>query len=635
MNKKHGSHFKTYFVMYLIGLGIYLLTLLVDPFNLVNINHTLLIVIYYLVLFLSGVHVIGEGIYDTIYDTIKKKRFYPNVHLLMTLAAIGAIIIGHYHEAVILILIFAGAHFLEDIIQNRSKAEIEKLINLNPPSARLIKSDGSIEIVDSSELKIDDLVMILNGDEVPSDGIIIEGETELNEANITGEAIPVYKKIGDQVYGSTINESNRIKVRINKNSDETVVAKIVELVSQTQDNITPTAKLIKKIEPIYVTVALIFAPIFYLLGNFVLNWGHDEAFYRTMVYLIGVSPCALAVTDIPATLSALSSLAKRGVLFKGGSYLASLNDVKKIAFDKTGTLTSGIPVVTDVIYLEENKLYDDLVYSMEKGSNHPLAVAIINKFEKSKDLSLEVENLIGVGVKAKYQNNEYKIAKPSYFDNISDDIINQTNKLQNEGKTVTYFSENNNIKIIIAFVDELKETSIDAIKYFNENNIETIMVTGDATNTANSVAKKLNINKVYANVLPQEKSKIVTELKTNNNIVTFVGDGINDAPALANANLGIAMNSGTDLAVEVADGILMRNNLLDLAYTHKVSKKLRKVVIQNIFFALFVVLFLVVTNLFTNLNMPLAVLIHEGSTVVVILSGLRLLRPIKTKINKY
>ena len=439
--------------------------------------------------------------------------------------------------------------------------------------------------------------MILNGDEVPSDGIIIEGETELNEANITGEAIPVYKKIGDQVYGSTINESNRIKVRINKNSDETVVAKIVELVSQTQDNITPTAKLIKKIEPIYVTVALIFAPIFYLLGNFVLNWGHDEAFYRTMVYLIGVSPCALAVTDIPATLSALSSLAKRGVLFKGGSYLASLNDVKKIAFDKTGTLTSGIPVVTDVIYLEENKLYDDLVYSMEKGSNHPLAVAIINKFEKSKDLSLEVENLIGVGVKAKYQNNEYKIAKPSYFDNISDDIINQTNKLQNEGKTVTYFSENNNIKIIIAFVDELKETSIDAIKYFNENNIETIMVTGDATNTANSVAKKLNINKVYANVLPQEKSKIVTELKTNNNIVTFVGDGINDAPALANANLGIAMNSGTDLAVEVADGILMRNNLLDLAYTHKVSKKLRKVVIQNIFFTLFVVLFLVVTNL--------------------------------------
>lgn len=634
MKNNHCNHFKKYFLMYLIGLVIYLFTLLVEPLNLIEINNILLIAIYYLVLFLSGIHVVGEGILDTIKDSINKKKFHPNVHLLMTLAAIGAIIIGHYHEAVILILIFAGAHFLEDIIQNRSKAEIEKLLNLNPSNARLINEDGSIEIIPAKDLKIGDLVSVLNGDEIPSDGIIVEGETELNEANITGEAMPVYKKVGDLVYGSTINESKRIIVKVNKNSDETVVAKIIELVGQTQTNITPTAKLIKKIEPIYVTIALLFAPIFYLIGNYLFNWGHDESFYRTMVYLIGVSPCALAVTDIPATLSALSSLAKRGVLFKGGSYLSSLNDVSTIAFDKTGTLTSGIPVVTDVIEMaNENSLYNNLIYSMEKGSNHPLAVALLKHFNQSKDLSLDVENLIGVGVKTTYNGKEYKIAKPSYFKNVNKEILNHTKNLQNEGKTVTYFSENNNIKIIIAFVDELKTTSIDTIKYLNENNIKTVMITGDSINTANSVANKLQIKKVYANVLPQEKSYIVSELKTDNKIVSFVGDGINDAPALTNANLGIAMNSGTDLAVEVSDGVLMRNNLADLAYAHKVSKKLRKVVIENIIFSMLVVLFLIISNLFTNLNMPLAVLIHEGSTVVVILSGLRLLIPIKNKLH--
>jgi len=629
-NSNKNSHLKIYVNLYFIGLIIYLISLLINPLNIIKLpfnENYLLIPIYIITLVLSGLHVIFEGIEDTIKNTIKKKSFSPNVHILMTLAALGAIIINYYHEAVILILIFAGAHFLEDLVQSKSKNEIEKLLNLNPPHARLIKEDNTIEIINSQDLKKDDLVVVLNGDQIPSDGVIVEGETEINESTITGESMPVLKGINDQVYGSTINNSNKIVVRINKANDETLVAKIIELVKETQTDLSETAKLIHKIEPIYVTLAIIFAPIFYLLGQFVFNW--DNAFYRTMVFLIGVSPCALAVTDIPATLSAISNLAKRGVLFKGGSYLSYFYNVDTIAFDKTGTLTSGTPIVTDVLYLENNHdNYNNIIYTMEKGSNHPLAKAIIDKFSNSIDLNFQVTNLIGVGIKTNYNNNEYLIGKPASFEKINDNIRNQTNSFEEDGKTVVYFSENNEIKVIIAFIDDIKETSIKAVNYFNEKGIKTVMITGDSLNTANAIAKKVNVNKVYSNVLPHEKSEIIDELKKDEEKVIMVGDGINDAPALKRADIGVAMNAGTDLAVEVADAVLMRNDLNDLTYTHKVSNKLRSVVLQNIIFSMSVVVFLIIMNVFGLMHMPLAVVFHEGSTIIVILSGLRMLRKI-------
>lgn len=629
MHKEQHSHIKIYINLYIIGLVLYLFSLLIDPLNIIKLSFNsnyILIPIYIIILILSGFHVIFEGIEDTIKKTIKKRRFSPNVHILMLLAAIGAIIINHYHEAIILILIFAGAHFLEDLVQSKSKKEIEKLLNLNPPNARLIKPNGEIIIIDSKDLKVGDEVVVLNGDQIPSDGIIIEGETEINESTITGESMPVLKGINDQVFGSTINNSNKIIVRINKSSDETVVAKIIQLVNETQTDLSETAKLINKIEPVYVTIALIFAPIFYLLGAYVFNW--DNAFYRTMVFLIGASPCALAVTDIPATLSAISNLAKRGILFKGGSYVSNFYKVDTIAFDKTGTLTNGTPTVTDILYLDINNEYKDIIYTMEKGSNHPLAKAIIEKFDKSIDLNFEVINLIGVGIKANYNGNEYLIGKPSSFVINDEELITKTEALEKDGKTVVYFSENNKIKVIITFIDDIKETSIEAVNYFNQEAIKTVMITGDSSSTANAIAKKVNVNTVYSNVLPHEKSEIIDELKQNDQNVIMVGDGINDAPALAKANIGVAMNSGTDLAVEVADAVLMRNNLNDLTYTYKVSKKLKNIVLQNIIFAMSIVVFLIIMNIFGIMHMPLAVVFHEGSTLVVVFSGLRMLRKV-------
>lgn len=630
----HHHNTKLYLILFIIGLVVYLLTL-PFKFGLIKVNfdmNYILLPMYITSLVLSGFHVVIEGLIDTVKKSIKYKRFKPNVHILMTVAAIGALIIGHYDEAIILILIFAGAHFLEDYIESKSKKEIEKLLNLNPSSARLIKENDEIEIIDASLLKVGDKVKVLTGDEIPSDGIIIDGVSEIDEATITGESVPVLKEVGDTVFGSTINKSGTLIVEINKNSDETVVSKIIELVSNTQTDISDTAKLINKIEPIYVTVALLLAPIFYVLGKYGFKW--DDSFYRTMVFLIGASPCALAVTDIPATLAAISNLAKRNVLIKGGSYLSNFSNVDVIGFDKTGTLTNGKPEVIDVIFkrdLTDNdkKYYSNILYSMEKSSNHPLALAIINHFNNSDNLNLKTENLIGTGLKSNYKNKDYLVGKPTAFKETSNFVKDKTNTLENEGKTVIYLSENNKVVMIVSFIDNIKETSIETLNYFKDQNIETLMITGDAKNTSNAIAKKTSVNKVYAEIMPEDKLEIIEKYKKEGKSITMVGDGVNDAPALANANIGVAMNSGTDIAVEAADAILMRNDLMDLTYAHKVSKKLRKIVIQNIIFALSIVLFLLIMNILDLMKMPLAVVFHEGSTLVVIISGLRMLKEIK------
>lgn len=635
----HHHNVLLFFILYVFGLVVYITTLLLVKVPEVSlIPRGLEIAMYYLAIVLAGFHVVGEGIFDTIKNSIKHKRFKPNVHILMTLGAIGALIIQEYNEAVILILIFAGAHFLEDYAEGRSTKAIENLLNLNVSHARLILEDGSTKEVSASELKIGDQVLVLQGDEIPSDGIIIEGTSEVNEASITGESVPKLKNIGDQVFGSTINGDNTIKVEINRNSDETVLAKIIKLVSETKNDLSKTAVLIKRIEPIYVTIVLILAPLFFLLGYYGFSWTFNQSFYRTMVFLIGTSPCALAVTDIPATLSAISNLAKNGVLFKGGSFLSNLADIDTIAFDKTGTLTTGKPTVTDSFFFaKDEELYKDIIIAMEKNSNHPIADAILNDFKVTNELNLEVLNFTGVGMTTLYKDQKYLLGKPSSHENISEEVNNLVHKYESEGKTVVLLSNEKEVLVLVALLDTATESAISAINYFNKQNVNTLMITGDAKKTANKIANDIGIKTVHAGVLPEDKANIIKDLRNENHVVAMLGDGINDAPALALSNIGIAMGDGTDIAIDVADGVIMDNDLDKMAYTHHVSKRLRRIVIQNIFFAMFVVLFLVITNLFSNANgeelltMKIAVIFHEGSTLIVILSGLRMLIPTKIK----
>src|SRR5699024_6018824 len=252
------------------------------------------------------------------------------------------------------------------------------------------------------------------GDQIPTDGIVVAGSSAVDQSSITGESIPVEKQEGDELFGSTINGTGTLTMEVTKNSSDTVISKIIELVSQTQSNISKTAALIKRVEPVYVTVVLLLVPLFYLLGFFVFQWTAYESFYRTMVFLIATSPCALAATDIPATLSAISNLAKRGVLFKGGSYLSNLSELTAVAFDKTGTLTTEKPVVTDtffssIVTADEQQQYEQLIVSMESKSNHPLAQAILRHFDTITPIEFDVENVIGVGLVGHYEDVTYKI----------------------------------------------------------------------------------------------------------------------------------------------------------------------------------------------------------------------------------
>jgi Cd2+/Zn2+-exporting ATPase len=582
--------------------------------------------------FLSGYHIIIEGITDTIRASKAKGAFVPNVHILMTLAAFGAMIIGKFEESALLILIFAGAHFLEEYAEGRSKREITNLLKMNPTEARLIQADGAIKIVDVAALKIGDKLQVRNGDQIATDGIILSGSTTIDESSINGESIPREKTVGDEVFGSTINGNSTFTMEVTKDSSDTVFAKILTLVNQSQNNLSKTATKIQKLEPRYVTIVLILVPLFILAGPFIFNWSWNESFYRGMVFLISASPCALAASAVPATLSGISNLAKRGVLFKGGSYLANLATIKAVAFDKTGTLTKGRPVVTDAYFLtKQTELTEqeciDRIVAMEKTANHPLANAILAHFHAEEELELSVENRIGKGLAATYNGTTFQLGKPETFHGVASQIEMHNQQYAKEGKTVVYFAENNQVIGLVAMMDVPNEEAQSVISYLKAQGIHTTMITGDAEQTGQAVGRQIGIDEVIGNVLPENKADIVTDQKARFGNVAMLGDGVNDAPALVTADIGVAMGDGTDVAIDVADAVLMQNDLTKFSYAHKTAKRLDRVVWQNIIFSMLIVLLLVTLNILGKMDITLGVVAHEGSTLLVILNGLRLLIP--------
>lgn len=623
MSKHHHAHHHHHgnqqIVTYFIGLVLFLLAEFLLPNN--WIQHLLFVV----ATLLSGWDVIQEGFGETVENTLANKKFNANTHFLMTLASLGAILIGEFHEAALLILIFAGAHILEHYAESKSKKEISNLLKMQPTQARRIKPDGQIEIIDVNQVKVGDFLMVLNGDKIAIDGVITEGQAHINEASINGESLPKEKTIGDPVYASTINGESTFKMTVTKPYEDTVFAKIVTLVQEAQNNKTKVATKIQQFEPLYVKWALVFVLGFFLISPFIFSWDYRMSFNKSLIMLIAVSPCALAASAIPATLSALSNLAKQGVLLKGGSHLSTMTELTHIAFDKTGTLTEGKPQVTDYYLEEENDLLNTVIFNMEKQSNHPLALAIVNYFQNQPTLDIEVDHLIGKGLVATYKEDEYLLGKASLFRD-SDPFEAKRTQLEKQGKTLVYIVKNQVPLGYIALMDIPTPEAKEALHYFNQEGIETIMVTGDAQLTGQAVAKDVGISQVFTNILPEDKLGIVQDLQTKG-LTAMVGDGVNDAPALSKADIGIAMGDGTDIAIDVADVVLTRNDLTKLAYLHKISKRLSKIVWQNIYFSLFIVLFLVTMNLLNLSNIAISVIVHEGSTLLVILNGLRLLLP--------
>lgn len=621
----HHHHGKQPVILYVVGLVLYLIALLSPlPESLSNLFMLSAMVV-------AGYQVIFEGIGETITESIRLKKFWPNVHILMTLAAIGAVFLGDYDEGALLILIFSGAHFLEEYAEGRSKREITALLKMNPTKARLRQANGEYVMVEVETLKIGDQLKVLPGDQVPTDGVILEGSSTLNESSINGESMPQEKTVGAEVYGSTINGQGTFTMTVTKVASDTIFAKILTLVNQSQSRLSPTATKIKQIEPLYVKTVLAIVPLFILSGIVIFQWGWYASFYRGMVLMISASPCALAASAIPASLSGISNLAKRGVLFKGGSYLANLADVQAVAFDKTGTLTQGNPAVTDVYFIDERKASDwtKIIVSMENSANHPLAKAMLRHFDQVSPIVLDVQNDIGKGLKTIYEGKEYKIGKQDFFANIASELLVQTERLTKQGKNVVFFGENDHVVGYLAMMDLPQPTASSVIDYLNTQGIQTVMITGDATLTGQAVGDLLGISQVKGNVLPEQKSTIITELQQQYGKTVMIGDGINDAPALVQADIGFAMGDGTDVAIDVADAVIMKNDLTRFKYAHQVSKKLDRIVWQNMIFSMLIVALLVVFNFFGKIEIGLGVFVHEGSTLVVILNGLRLLLPIK------
>lgn len=621
----HGHTVTSAIFSYVIGLLAFLLGFIPGQASL------LVNVLYSLTVILSGYHVLSEGLLETWQASYKSRRFCPNTHLLMGLAALGAMAIGQFQEAALLILIFAGAHFLEDYAEAKSKKEMTSLLAMQPQEARLLAEDGTVNIVPVQDLVVGDRVQVLNGTQIPIDGQIVSGQAVINEAMINGESMPQEKSVGDTVYAATLNGNSSFVMRVTSLADETTFAKILGLVKEAQAKQSPVASQIQRLEPVYVKGALLFTALYALA---VTVWGSlslHEVAYRTLVMLIALSPCALAASAIPATLSALSNLAKQGVLVKAGSHLHQVSELSAIAFDKTGTLTQGQPQVTDTLLSAEAEQLLAVWVSMERQANHPLAQAIVAHYASLPVLDLEVSNQMGQGLYADYQGHSYQVAKPTAFEAVASGYEIQRRDLESQGKTVVYLAQNQEVLGAMALMDMAKDDARQTLDYFKQVGVKTVMLTGDAELTGQSIGQQLGIQSVQAQVMPDQKAEEIRKLMGKHQMVAMVGDGINDAPALASASLGVAMGQGTDVAMETADVILVRNQLQSLSYLHRLAKKHDRIIWQNIGFSMLVVLALVIMNVGQVSNIALSVVGHEGSTLLVILNGLRLLVPLSSR----
>ena len=588
--------------------------------------NTASITLYILAFCIGGFAKAKEGLEET----FKEKKL--NVELLMIIAAVGSAVIGYWTEGAILIFIFALSGALETYTMNRSNKEISSLMELQPEEALLV-SNGEQRKVNVSELEIGNVIFVKPGERVPVDGVVVKGGSSIDESAITGESMPIQKYRGDEVFAGTVNITGSMSIKVTKLSTDTIFQKIINLVQTAQSEKSPSQLFIERFEGTYVKAVLAVVALMMILPHYLFSWSWQETFYRAMVLLVVASPCALVASIMPATLSAISNGARNGILFKGGVHLENLGSLKAIAFDKTGTITRGTPEVTDFIVSkkENEREIKQISASIESHSNHPLAKAIVRYVVKSNVDLVEIEGIMdvpGFGIEAKIQGDRWKIGKADFvnlahesklFDFSLEELITQ-------GKTMVYIQKNEQVIGLVALKDILRSDAKEALQELNRLDLATVMITGDNEKTARVIAKDTKLSDYISDCLPENKVEKIKELKKKYKVVAMVGDGVNDAPALATASVGIAMGEGTDVALETADVVLMKNELLKIPQVIQLSKKMNRIIKQNICFSILVIMVLICSNFLQVLDLPLGVIGHEGSTILVILNGLRLLK---------
>jgi len=489
-------------------------------------------------------------------------------------------------SAVVIAFVLLGK-FMEDYIRQRSSAAVRRLLDLRPKSAHVIREGKEVEIL-AEQIMPSEIVVVRPGEKIPVDGVVVEGSSSVDESVVTGESLPVSKEEGDEVIGATINKQGLIKFEATKVGSQTTLMQIVKLVEDAQSSSAPIQVLGDRVSayfvPAVVAIALLSFAGWILVGNFTLG------LLSFVAVLIISCPCALGIATPAALMVGVGKGAEGGVLIRGGEYLEISHKLNKVVFDKTGTLTKGKPEVTDIVGVNEKEILK-IAATVEKGSEHPLAEAILKKatyFGIEAEDATDFEAVPGHGIKARWNNKTIAIGNRKMMEIEGIEIVQFEEKIRSleaEGKTVVLVGLGQKLSGMVAIADTLKENSGEVIKDLDNLGIESIMLTGDNELTANAIAGQIGIKKVIANVLPHEKLDAIKELQDEGNIVAMVGDGVNDAPALAQADIGIALGSGTDVAKETGDIILVKDDLRDIVTGIKISKETMKTIRQNLFWA--------------------------------------------------
>jgi Cd2+/Zn2+-exporting ATPase len=552
-----------------------------------------------------------------------------DVDLLMIVAAIGAAAIGQWFDGALLILIFALSGTLEGYASVRTTRDIAALMALAPDEAVRLR-DGVVEIVSASALNIGDRFVVRPGARISADGSVAEGSSAVNEAPITGESAPVDKSAGAQVFAGSINGHGVLYVTVTRVPGETLLSRIIELVKQAQANRPATQLFIERFERGYAKVVVACALLLGLAPTMMGWWTAREAVYRAMIFLVVASPCALAAAMMPTLLSALSNAARNGILFKGSVFIEALGKINAIAFDKTGTLTSGHPVVTQVVSMGGLPPDTILAYaaSVETGSEHPVGKAIVAEASRRQVALHPVEGfqaVVGAGASGFLSGRLWSVGRPALF-SMSDDEGRTVSELEGQGHTVVVVGDDTG-RGYIALRDHVRPEAGVAVEFLRRLGIKPIVgLSGDSRAAAAAVAAEVGVDEMHAGLYPADKVRKVEELASRYGTVAMVGDGVNDAPALAVAHVGIAMgNIGTDVALETADVVLSKDDVSMVPYAVALGRKSMRIIRQNLVIALTVIVVLVLSDLFGLITLPWGVVGHEGSTLLVTLNGLRLL----------
>lgn len=574
----------------------------------------------------------GQDIAKHAYAALRYRQF--DTDLLMLIAALGAAALGKFAEGALLLFLFSLGHALENKALDRTRKAIRSLADFSPKTA--VVRRGKLEIeVPVDEVLIDDIVIIRPGVRIPVDGKIKSGISSVDQSPVTGESIPVDKTPGDEVFAGSLNGDGALEVQVSRLAKDSTLSLVIELVEKAKTQKSPTQLGTEKFLRYFVPAVLIFAALLVIVPPF-FGAPITESVVRALTVLVAASPCALALGTPAAVLSGIAQAARNGVLIKGGVHLENLGRLQALALDKTGTITFGKPKVTDIITINSRNKEEilRLAATVESRSSHPLGLAIVHaaqELELQLPASEDTRSVPGIGIEAKISGRSIWVRAPKFEgknNGLSQTVVEQIKSLEQDGKTVVIVGVGHEPIGLIAIADQIRpgiEGIIALLKKMGLTNI--VMLTGDNQYVANSVAKQVGLEDAQANLLPEDKLNVISDLIKEHNIVGMLGDGINDAPALAQATVGLAMGgAGTDIALETADVALMADDLSRLPFTVGLGRATRSIIIQNLVISLGVIGLLLILTFSGNTNMAGAVFFHEGSTIMVVLNALRLLR---------